>query len=377
MAEIRILALVQKAHGIAPNQRFRHEQWAPYLSADHGIRLDFAAFESPPLTEVLYKPGHIARKTRLMMRDVARRWRARHAVRDYDAVVVLREAMLVGGAIIERAVVAAGIPLIYDFDDVIWQWVPGVNGLLSLARVPSKVGTICRLASAVTVGNEYLADYARQFNSDVSVVRTSIDEKTFPAIPAPGGDVPFTVAWTGSHTTLAHLETIRPAIEQLGTRVPTRLRVVCDVAPPPFEGVELDFVRWQSGTEAADLAPAHVGVMPLTDTPLTRGKCGCKALQYMAIGRPAVVSPVGINREIVRDGENGMWAETMNDWTNRLETLARDPALRERLACAGRRTVLDGFTARKSATAFAAVARRAIARTGRKKSPSVSTPNAR
>jgi glycosyltransferase involved in cell wall biosynthesis len=363
---IRLLALVQKSPGIAPNQRFRIEQWAPHLEREHGVVVEYEPFESPALTEVLYQPGQVARKAALTLRDAWRRRAERTRVREFDAVVVLREASLLGGAWLERWITRQGVPLIYDFDDAIWLWDPrSVNGVMTLARFPWKVAEICRLASAVTVGNAYLAEFARRQNPYVALVRTSIDVDRFTRTPEPPADAAFTLAWTGSHSTLPHLDTLRPALQTLGRRVRTRLRVVCDVAPSPFEDVELDFRRWTPATEASDLAVAHVGLMPLPDTPSAQGKCGCKALQYMALGRPAVVSPVGINREIVRDGENGCWASTTDEWVAQLERLAGSPALRARMGAAAHATVHDGFTAQASARTFAGVLRDAIARAGR------------
>jgi glycosyltransferase involved in cell wall biosynthesis len=362
-APLRLLALVQKPPGVAPHQRFRLEQWAPHLARDHAITIDFDAFESPELSAVLYRPGQVARKARLVVRDTLRRWARRHRAREFDAVVVMREATMLGGALVERAIARAGVPLLYDFDDAIWlPDTSGRNGAFALARAPWKVAEVCGLAAAVTVGNAYLAAYARRHAPSVHVVRTSIDVDRFVPAPPPPADQPFTVVWTGSHSTLAHLETIRPALEAVGRELPTRLRVICDAAPPAFEHVALEFIPWRSQSEAADLAAGHVGVMPLVETPATLGKCGCKALQYMAVGRPAVVSPVGINREIVRDGENGLLATSLDAWAAQLVRLARDPGLAARLAAAGRRTVLDGFTAAGSAAAFARATREAVGR---------------
>jgi glycosyltransferase involved in cell wall biosynthesis len=124
--------------------------------------------------------------------------------------------------------------------------------------------------------------------------------------------------------------------------------------------VSLDFVKFSTSVEVRALAEGDVGIMPLPDTPTSRGKCGLKALQYMAVGRATVVSPVGINREIIRDGENGLWADTTEEWVAQLERLARDPVLRQRLADAGRRTIETGYTARHSANAFAAAVRSAV-----------------
>lgn len=367
----RLIALVQKAPGIAPNQRFRIEQWAPWLAREHGMEIELRPFESPALTEVLYQAGATARKARLAVADALRRWHGRRDLLEADAVVVVREASLVGGAWLERWLSRNRVPFVYDFDDAIWTVEPSAsNGVMSLARMPWKVGPICSLASAITVGNDYLASFARARNPAVHIVRTSIDIDRFPAFPEPPDDGRFVIVWTGSHSTLAHLETLRPALERLGALRPVTLRVICDRSPEPFRNVVLDYVAWSAASEATDLAAGHVGIMPLPDTEFARGKCGCKALQYMAVGRPAVVSPVGINREIIRDGVNGFLAADDESWVARLLDLAGDPGLRRRLGDRGRETVLEGFTARRSASAFALAVDDALARTSSGRAPS-------
>jgi glycosyltransferase involved in cell wall biosynthesis len=359
---INVLCLVQKAMDRAPNQRFRHEQWAPHLARDHGITLTFEPFESEALSAVLYHPGRRLRKAALVARDAVRRWRRRNRGRAFDAVVVVREAMLIGGPWIERSLARRRVPLIYDFDDAIWRWhLTGVNGVLSLARFPWKVARICRVASAVTVGNDFLAAYARRFNANVHIVRTSIDVDRYPAFPEPPATAPFTVVWTGSHSTLGHLDLARPVLERLATQRPLRVRVVCDRPPRPFHRAQLEYVPWRIASEASDLAEGHVGIMPLPDTDDARGKCGCKALQCMAIGRPVIVSPVGLNREIVTPDESGYWATTEDEWVRHLTSLADDAALRARMGAAGRRRVLGHFSADASARAFAAVIRQTLA----------------
>ena len=352
----RLVALVQKVPGVAPHQRFRIEQWLPRLANEHGVTVELLPFESPALTEVLYEQGARSRKARLLVRDAVRRWHARAELLRTDGVIVVRESGLLGGAWLERWLARHGMPLIYDFDDAIWRPVSSAaNGIFALARAPWKVKQICRLASAVTVGNAYLADYARQFNQNVHVVRTSVDLARFGQAPEPPSPEPFRLVWTGTHSTLAHLEHIRPALEAVGATRPTVLRVVCDREPSAFQNVRTEFVRWSAAREAADLVPSHVGIMPLPDDPWTRGKCGCKALQYMAVGRAVVVSPVGMNTELVRHDETGLLAATQDDWVRQLLRLADDPGLRRRLADAGRRTVVREFSADAAADRFASV----------------------
>jgi glycosyltransferase involved in cell wall biosynthesis len=360
---IRLLALVPKAPGLSPGQRFRIEQWAPLLAQHHGIKIDFDPFESPRLSEVLYKRGRIAGKAGLILRDGVRRCAALWRARSFDGVIVYREATLLGGSYLEWMLRRlARLPLIYDFDDAIWEvaasYRNGRSGLSSLVRAPWKTGAICRMASAVTVGNAFLAEYAGRYNRDVTIVRTALDLARF--TPGPSRQGPFTIVWTGSHSTLPYLESLRDVFRRVGDAVPTRVRVICDERPADFENVVNEFVPWSADTEVRALQDVDVGVMPLPDTLSARGKCGFKALQYMAVGHPAVVSPVGMNREIVTDGENGFWATSDDEWVEALLTLARDRDLRNRMGTAGRRVVEAEFSVGTAAAAFATVVRRAV-----------------
>ena len=206
----RLLVLASKAAGLSPGQRFRLEQWAPRLARDHAITLDLLPFESPRLSEILYQPGRRLLKASWVLYDFIRRSGALSKARDYDAVVVYREAALLGPAIFERLIAWSGKPLIFDFDDSIWS--PSQlmnNGIFSRLHFFGKTSAICRLAGAVSAGNEFLADYARKRNPNTFVIPTSIELDDYPLIPEPGADRPFVVCWTGSTSTLAHFEFAR------------------------------------------------------------------------------------------------------------------------------------------------------------------------
>jgi hypothetical protein len=82
-----------------------------------------------------------------------------------------------------------------------------------------------------------------------------------------------------------------------------------------------------------------IGIMPLTDTPWARGKCGYKLIQYMACGLPVVASPVGVNADIVEHGVNGFLASTETEWRSALGTLLSDANLRHRMGMAGRQKI--------------------------------------
>jgi glycosyltransferase involved in cell wall biosynthesis len=359
---LRVLVLADKMHGLAPGQRFRFEQWAPRLARDHAITLDLIPFESPRLSELLYRPGHLAAKAAWVSYDFLRRVKAALRARSYDAVLVFREAALIGPAIYERLIAWTGAPIIYDFDDAIWspQQAWG-NGIFSRLHFTSKTSTICRLATAVTPGNEFLAQYARQQNDAVHVIPTSIELDDYRVIPEPSSDDPFVVCWTGSTSTLVHFEYAREPLERLAKQVRLAVKVICNKPPDrPIEGAEMRFVPWSPEREAEEVGDCHVGIMPLPDDVVSRGKCGLKALQYMATGRPVVVSPVGVNVDIVEHNRNGFLASSPEEFVSSLAELAKSPGKRREMGASARKTIEEKYSAEVVSRAFADVVRSAI-----------------
>jgi glycosyltransferase involved in cell wall biosynthesis len=365
-SRIRLLALVNKAVGTSPGQRYRLEQWAPHLARDHGIDIDFLPFESPPLTRVLYQKGHYAKKAAFVLYDFVRRAGALAKARKYDGVVVFREASLIGPAVYERLISATGKPVIFDFDDAIWSSLQvkssaARNGPFARLHFFGKTDAICRLAAAVTPGNEYLADYARKRNTNVTVVPTSIELGEYPVQPELPYEDPLVVCWTGSTSTLAHFEFARPALEKLAAQRRLEVKVICSEPPSqPIAGATNAFIPWRAETESQDVGACHAGIMPLPDDEVTRGKCGLKALQYMACGRPVVISPVGMNVDLIENGVNGFLASKTDDFVAALTKLADDPGLRRRIGEEARRTVEERYSAERVAAVFAGAVRGAI-----------------
>lgn len=354
-----MLAWVPQQLDTSPGQRFRIEQWEPALRAE-GIEITYSPFLDHALGELLKRRGAFGAKALGVTAALARRLREARRASGFDLVYVFREGALLGPALAERLLAWSGVPFVFDFDDSVWvRYVSPANPLFSGLRFPGKTAALCRLAGQVLAGNAFLASYARRFNPRVSVVPTTIDTDRYsPSLRRPEG-VPV-IGWTGSYSTARYLDALAPVLQRLRRRHEFRV-VVVGVAPgPAFPGVEVETRPWRSASEVEDLTDITIGVMPLDDTEWERGKCGLKALQYMALGIPAVVSPVGVNAEIVRDGENGLLATSGEEWERALERLLADAGLRRRLGDAGRATVEAGYSARVHAPRVAAAFRDAL-----------------
>ncbi|HEY5402130.1 MAG TPA: glycosyltransferase family 4 protein [Pyrinomonadaceae bacterium] len=341
---MRLLALVPSLYDKSPGQRYRLEQWEPLLR-ERGVDITYAPFECAELNDVVYKQGQIAKKLRLVVQALGRRAALLSKLTNYDVIYLHREAALLGPAVFERLIHRSGVPIVFDFDDAIFlSYKSPSNGYLSYLKFAGKTKTNCRLAAHVMVGNPYLAEYARQFNQNVSIIPTTIDTDKYKPVNIEDSSGPVVIGWTGSHSTVQHLDTLRSALAKLAQRESIRLRVI---GTPNYqiEGVEFETIMWRSETEVEDLSAVDIGIMPLPDDNWARGKCGAKALQFMAMGIPTVCSPVGVNTDIIQDNENGLIANSEDEWIEKLSLLIRSRELRARLGKAGRQTIEQRFSA--------------------------------
>lgn len=352
---IRALAMIPYSRDRVPGQRFRIEQWAPLLHSE-GVEVVFSPFLSAAAMDVLYRPGHMTRKAGEILKGYLKRCTEALRGPSADVVFIYREAALLGPPLLE-GLLARRTPLVLDFDDAIYLVdTSPANAWSRVFKSKGKTEAICRLASHVTVGNEFLAKFARRHARGVTVVPTTIDTNLYDVQPRPENPRPV-VGWSGSATTLPYVATLASALQRLSARQEFEFRVIGGEIQ--VEGVPVQCKPWQPGTEINDLRDFDVGLMPLSDDEWSQGKCGLKALQYMALGIPPVVSPVGVNTSIVRDGINGFHARTEEEWVDRIALLLSDESLRRRIGTEARRTVEQSYSHRVHAPRIARVLREA------------------
>jgi glycosyltransferase involved in cell wall biosynthesis len=224
---------------------------------------------------------------------------------------------------------------IFDFDDAIFLNVGGRR----------KLRQIVGMVDQVIAGNQHLAEQADAAGK-TTVIPTIVDTDRFRLLPTRdrrGADVVF--GWTGLASNYPQLLTVRQALSETLRHTGARLLLISNAPPPPeLATLRVEYRPWRPETELEDLAEIDVGLMPLPDTPYARGKCAYKLIQYMALGRPGVASPVGANREVVTPGIDGFLPNTDGDWQEALIALAFDPDLRCRVGEAARRRIETAYS---------------------------------
>ncbi len=353
---MKILFLVPYPLQEAPSQRFRFEQYFEIL-AIQGYTIKTQSFLPSHNWELFFKTGNSSQKALTLIRGFLKRFYALLIAPSYDFIFIHREVAPIGPPIFEW--ILAKIfrkRIIYDFDDAIWltdrvQESP----LLKILKWRQKVKDICRWSYKVSCGNEYLRRFALQHNSNTIYNPTTIDYKNKhnPVWhESKEIDEQIVIGWTGSHSTLKYLHAIEPVLQKLENLFPFISFLTIADQPPPLHLERLTFIKWNPQTEIADLLKMDIGIMPLPDDEWSKGKCGFKALQYMALEIPSVVSPVGVNTMIINHETEGFLCRSNEEWLLALEKLIIDKDLRIKLGKAGRKKVIDHYSVSSNTSNF-------------------------
>ena len=338
------LLMLPRYDALGASSRLRMMQYVPALQAA-GIEVEVS-----PLLDDAYVRGLYAGKVSVpaVARAYWQRLRRVQAMKQYDVVWLEKEAWPWLPHWLELPLLGSATRLVVDYDDAVFHRYDAHRSSLVRSLLGNKIDGVMQRAHLVTAGNAYLANHARAARSQaVEWLPTVIDLARYPLAATTHekdalGDRPVVVGWIGSPSTADYLQQVSAALQPL--QASGRIRCVAIGArPDQVIGTPFHAEAWQETTEVAQLQRFDIGIMPLPDEPWERGKCGYKLIQYMACGLPVVASPVGVNTELVVQGENGFLASSEAQWTEAIGALVADADLRRRLGQAGRQRVEEKY----------------------------------
>ncbi len=341
----KILFIAAHRPNRSPSQRYRFEQYFDFLRAK-GYECELSNIISESDDKLFYSSGSILQKISITIKSIFKRLKDINRVNQFDIVFVQREAFMTGSSFFEKRFAKSKAKFVFDFDDSIWLLdTSEANKKWEWMKSTKKTGEICSLSDLVFAGNSYLADYAKQFNKNVTIVPTTIDTNAFSRnLPYKNNDT-ICIGWSGSHTTIKHFEEAVPILKKIKKKYGDKVffKVMGD---PDYVNEELNIkgIPWSSEKEVEIISSFDIGIMPLPDDEWVKGKCGLKGLSYMALEVPTIMSRVGVNSEIINEGINGFLASNEAEWINRISQLIESFDLRKKLGEKARETVIESYS---------------------------------
>lgn len=341
----RILFIAAHRPGRSPSQRFRFEQYFDFLH-ENGYEIHFSYLLNEREDLTFYSKGKTLAKVNVFVESWKRRQHDVMVASQFDIIFIQREAFMTPSIRFERIFSKSGAKVIYDFDDAIWKLdISDGNRMFKWLKDPKKTPKLISLAHQVIAGNQYLADYASQFNKNVTIIPTTIDTNYHIRKSPYTEKEKICIGWTGSLTTIKHFRLAEKVLvrlkEKYGDKIYFKVIGECHYKN---ENLQIQGICWNRENEISELEEIDIGIMPLVDDEWSKGKCGFKGLQYMAMEVPAVLANVGVNSTIIQHGENGFIANNDEEWFDLLSQLIDSFDLRQRLGKAGRKTVEERYS---------------------------------
>lgn len=346
----RIIFLTQTSD-IGASARYRVYQYIRYLEKE-----GFACTVSPAvpdniLLEANNQPNFM-NKFRYYSAIIQKRISDMKKINEFDCIFIQRDILIHVYPIIEKLIALRHRKIIFDFDDALYLFPPHkkMNFLFNLLWDKKKIEKIIKLSGHVIAGNFFLKNYAEDFTRNVTLIPTSIDLGFYNFNEGQkrliGKKV--RIGWIGNQGTFDYLEKIMPVFQKLAKNYDIEI-VVIGAKGEQVEGIKITYRDWNPQNEVEEIKNFDIGVMPLTNDEWSEGKSGTKLLQYMAAGIPAVVSPVGVNKEIVEEGLNGFLASSPEEWLEKISNLIERKVDVDKICLRARKTVEEEYSVKVNA----------------------------
>lgn len=349
------ILLLSKFGRLGASSRMRSLQYLPLLESSR-FQITLSPLICDEMLSARYKKGRYGFFS--LLRAYFNRYLALKNKKQFDLIWIEKEVLPWIPLWVEQKLLRGALYLL-DYDDAIFHNYDQHKSVIARRLLGRKLDGLMAGATLVVGGNDYLMQRARDAGAPkVEFLPTVIDLPRYPLKRVGHGnetadsDGLLRIVWIGSPSTAPYLRLLERPLQALAERHPFVLRIIGGGAFD-LPKVRTEIVQWSEETEVDDISACDIGIMPLNDSLWERGKCGYKLVQYMACGLPTVASGVGVNSEIVREGDNGFIANSDSDWLTALTKLLENPALRTQMGSAGRRRVEEEYCVQRTAPRLA------------------------
>ena len=342
----KILFICPYPERVAAGQRLKFEPHFQALS-DQGFNITVHSFMSQHLWELASKKGHIFKKIFWTFSGLIRRIMLIRNIHKYDSVYIFMNVFPFGPPILERIYLRLAKRVIYDIEDDLLSNSPqSITWIASILKSKNKAIHLIKNADHIVASSPELAKKCNEISrkSNAIFVPPTLESKRFHVKPQKDiTNKKIVIGWTGTYSSREFLDAIIPSLESLHKKTPFKFLVIGNFYMEN-KNLDIEVVQWQSEKEIEQLHQLDIGLYPLPNSDWITGKSGLKALQYMAIGIPAVCSAVGNVLNIIDHDKDGILIYNTDQWTDALEELINDSEKRELIGKNARKKFISNFT---------------------------------
>jgi glycosyltransferase involved in cell wall biosynthesis len=321
------------------SSRLRSYQYFPLLEKE-GIQVTVSPFFDEEYLELLYAKKSISKFK--IASFYLNRLKKIALIYKYDKVIIEKELFPYFFSWFEQLLYIFNIKYIVDYDDAIFHNYDLHPNKIIRFLLKNKIGNVMKYSNHVIAGNDYLASKAKLSGAKrITILPTVIDLELYD-IKIENKNNKIIIGWIGSPTTYKYIENIIPYLKKIVQKYDIELQIVGAKKEPSIEEF-IKFIPWKEETEVSLIANFDIGIMPLENSPWELGKCAYKIIQYMGCDIPVVASSVGMNKEVIKNGENGFLVTTEKEWIEALSQLIEDKKLRISLGQNGKITVENNY----------------------------------
>jgi len=357
----RILFICPHPVGMVPGQRLKYEQYFQHFEKE-GFEVTVSSFMIPAFQKMVYKKGNTPLKIFYTIWGYLLRIRDLLRLPFYDGVYIFLWVTPFGPPIFEGLFCLLNKNIVYDIDDMVFKGnVSVANKWIRFLKGTSKMKYLMKKAREVITSTPYLTNYAKQFNSKITEIYSTVNTDLYIPVNQYTNNKPIVIGWSGSRSTAHYLDGIKPILVQLVQKHNCKILIMSDV-PYEIEGVEIEFVKWSEALEIPTLQRMDIGLYPLPNEEWVLGKSGGKVRQYMALGVPTVATFTEANEQAIQHNLDGFLIHSLEEWKNILNELIINAELRKSIGIAARETVVNKYSVEANKGTYISILKRIVAK---------------
>ena len=252
-----------------------------------------------------------------------------------------------GPPILESVYIKFSKKIIFDIEDnILTEEIGSINWLASILKSKHKIKYLIEHADQIITSSPALEDKCNSISKKSNAVfipPTLQEDRFLPKKIKKSNNEKIVIGWTGTFSSRACLDLIIPQLEVLHQKKNFKLLIIGNFEMQN-KNLDLEVIKWNSHDEIKQLHRFDIGLYPLPKNDWVNGKSGLKALQYMAIGIPAVCTAVGNVNNLIEHDKDGILIYNEKEWVTSLEALIDNSAKRNEIGINARKKFINNYS---------------------------------